>query len=169
MTLQRAWLGVDDLDDAQAMARSIELARLSDEHGNHPFGCVITAGGQLLVESENTVLTDLDPTGHAEIAAIRKACLARGNFDLSDCSLYTSCEPCWMCSTAIRRTGIARVVFALTSPTRSGGYSSQYQILGTPGLPGLGAPPEIVTGFMVEQSQAVWTAVNWPRPGAEPR
>jgi tRNA(Arg) A34 adenosine deaminase TadA len=152
----------DDMDDLEAMARSIELARLSAEHGNHPFGCVITAGGELLVESENYVITDLDPTGHAEIAAIRKACRARGSLDLSDCTLYTSCEPCWMCSTAIRRTGIARVVFALTSATRSGGFSSDYPILSTPSG-GFGPPPEVVPGFLADQSLAVWKAVNWPR------
>jgi tRNA(Arg) A34 adenosine deaminase TadA len=151
-----------DVDDVQAMARSIELARLSAERGNHPFGCVITLGGELLVESENFVITDLDPTGHAEIAAIRKACQARGSLDLSGCTLYTSCEPCWMCSTAIRRTGISRVVFALTSASRSGGYSSDYPILSTLSG-GFAAPPEIVYGFMAEQSQAVWKAVNWPR------
>src|ERR1700722_11328851 len=145
------------------MERSIELARASAENGSHPFGCVITSGGVLGAESENTVVTDLDPTGHAEIAAIRKACRARGSLDLSDCTLYTSCEPCWMCSTAIRRIGIARVVFALTSPNRSGGYSSEYPILSASDLKGLGPPPQIVTGFMEAQSQAVWTAVRWPR------
>jgi tRNA(adenine34) deaminase len=151
------------VDDVQAMARSIELARLSAEHGSHPFGCVITtASGELVAESENTVVNQLDPTGHAEIAAIRKACLALRSLDLSGLTLYTSCEPCWMCSTAIRRTGISRVVFALTSVTRSGGYSSDYQILTTPPFSGLGPPPEIVTGLLADESMAVWKAVGWP-------
>jgi tRNA(Arg) A34 adenosine deaminase TadA len=150
------------LDDLEAMARSIELARLSAEHGNHPFGCVITAKGLLLAESQNLVVTDLDPTAHAEIAAIRKACRAQGSLDLSDCTLYTSCEPCWMCSTAIRRTGIARVVFALTSASGSGGFSSDYPILTTV-TGGFGPPPEVVSGFMADESLAVWKAVNWPR------
>jgi guanine deaminase len=142
------------------MARSIELARLSAEHGSHPFGCVITLGGELLAESENTVVTALDPTGHAEIAAIRKACLARGSLDLSGCTLYTSCEPCWMCSTAIRRTGISRVVFALTSVSGGGGYSSEFPILTTVAFPG--PAPDVTTGFMDKESQAIWTAVGWP-------
>jgi guanine deaminase len=150
------------VDDHQAMARSIELARLSAEHGSHPFGCVITANGELVAEAENTVITDLDPTAHAEIAAIRKACLALGSLDLKGCTLYTSCEPCWMCSTAIRRTGISRVVFALTSVTRSGGYSSDYQILTTPSFNGPGPAPVILTGYMAEESLSVWKAVGWP-------
>jgi len=68
-----------------------------------------------------------------------------------------------MCSTAIRRTGISRVVIALASATRSGGYTSDYQILSTVGHTGLAAPPELVMGFMANESQAVWTAVGWPR------
>ncbi len=152
------------MNDLEAMARSIELARLSAEHGSHPFGCLITsATGELVAEAENTVVTDVDPTAHAEIAAIRKACRALGTMDLSGCTLYTSCEPCWMCSTVIRRTGIARVVFALTSVTRSGGYSSEFPILTAPNLSGLGPPPEIVAGLMADKSMAVWKAVNWPR------
>jgi tRNA(Arg) A34 adenosine deaminase TadA len=151
------------MDDAQAMARAIELARLSADHGNHPFGAVITAKGELVAEAENTVLTELDPTGHAEIAVIRKACLAVGGLDLIGCTLYTSCEPCWMCSTAIRRTGISRVVIALASATRSGGYTSDYKILSTAEHSGLAAPPELVMGFMAKESQAVWSAVGWPR------
>ncbi len=70
------------------MARSIELARLSAEHGSHPFGCVITANGALVAEAENAVVTEIDPTAHAEIMAIRRACKARGGLDLSDCTLY---------------------------------------------------------------------------------
>jgi tRNA(Arg) A34 adenosine deaminase TadA len=128
------------MDDREAMERSIELARLSAEHGNHPFGCVITANGQLVVESENFVVTDFDPTAHAEIAAIRLACRQRSSIDLSDCTLYTSCEPCWMCSAAIRRTGIARVVFALTSSPRGGGYTSEYRILSNLSLEGTDQP-----------------------------
>jgi tRNA(Arg) A34 adenosine deaminase TadA len=145
------------------MARSIELARLSGEHGNHPFGCVITArNGELVAESENTVVTDFDPTGHGEINAIRNACKALGTNDLTGCTLYTSCEPCWMCSTAIRRTGIARVVYAVTSAPRGGGHTSEYPILSAE-LAGYGPAPEILDGFMVDESAAVWKAIGWPR------
>jgi guanine deaminase len=148
------------MDDRQAMARAIELARISAEHGSHPFGCVITLNGALLAESENTVVPGLDPTGHAEIAAIRKACLASRSLMLAGATLYTSCEPCWMCSTAIRRTGISRVVIALSSVSGGGGFTSEYPILTTAAFSGL--PPEVVSGFMTAESQAVWTAVGWP-------
>jgi len=67
-----------------------------------------------------------------------------------------------MCSTAIRRTGIARVVFALNSAPRGGGYTSEYRILTTDTLNGYGNPPEVVAGFMIEQSAEVWKAVGWP-------
>ena len=151
------------MNDQQAMTRAIELSRLSVDHDNHPFGCVITAGGELVAESENTVVTDFDPTGHAEIAAIRKACRVRGSNDLSDCTLYTSCEPCWMCSAAIRRARVQRVVFALSAIAGGGGYTSEYPILSNPSLAGIAAPPEVIeAGFMEAESQAVWTAVGWP-------
>jgi tRNA(Arg) A34 adenosine deaminase TadA len=144
------------------MTRSIELARLSVEHGNHPFGALITANGELFVEAENVVVTDFDPSGHAEIAAIRKACRERGSLELKDCTLYTSCEPCWMCSAAIRRTGIQRVVFALDSASRGGGVTTEYPILTNSNISGFGPPPEVVRGFMVAESQQLWNDVGWP-------
>jgi tRNA(adenine34) deaminase len=150
------------VNDTQAMERCIELARLSVEHGNHPFGSLITLDGDVLAESENTVVTDVDPSGHAEMGAIRLACKARGSLLLNGATLYTSCEPCWMCSAAIRRTGISRVVFALNGVTRGGGYTTEYAILSTADLGGFGPPPEIVPGFMADQSLALWQTIGWP-------
>ena len=145
------------------MERCIELARLSVEHGNHPFGSLIVDGsGALLAESENFVATEFDPTAHAEIGAIRLACRARGGLDLADCTLYTSCEPCWMCSAAIRRTAIRRVVFALDTATRGGGVTTKFPILADPDIGGFGRPPEIVRGFMAEESRQAWQALGWP-------
>ena len=67
-----------------------------------------------------------------------------------------------MCSAAIRRTGIMRVVFALNLTPRGGGYTSEYRILSSADLGGYGAPPQIVAGFMAAESQAIWTAIGWP-------
>ena len=60
-----------------------------------PFGAVIVKDGKVVAEASNTVTVDNDPTAHAEVNAIRKACAALGTFDLSGCELYTSCEPCY--------------------------------------------------------------------------
>ena len=102
------------LNDREAMARSIELARRSDERGNHPFGCVITANGDLVAESENTVVTGRDCTGHAETNLMRLASQHFSEEQLGDCTLYTSTEPCAMCAGAIFWGNVRRVVYALS-------------------------------------------------------
>lgn len=66
-----------------------------------PFGAVITKGGALLARTHNSVLHTNDPTAHAEILAIRQASLKLGRFDLSDCEIYSTCEPCPMCLASI--------------------------------------------------------------------
>lgn len=82
--------------------RAIELSREGMRKGDGgPFGCVIVQNGVIIAEGNNRVLVDNDPTAHAEVTAIRRACAALGRFDLSDCELYTSCEPCPMCLGAI--------------------------------------------------------------------
>ncbi|HEX3244694.1 MAG TPA: nucleoside deaminase [Chloroflexota bacterium] len=152
------------MNDLEAMRRCIELARLSVERGDHPFGALVTRGGELLAEGLNSVVTELDPTAHAETVAMRNACRAMGALDLSGATLYTSCEPCWICSCALRELRVERVVFALTSP-KGGGYSStRYPILTDAGIERYGPPPRVEFGLLAEESQALWTEVGWPRP-----
>lgn len=84
------------------LERAIELSREGMERGDGgPFGAVIVRDGEILSEGNNRVLVDNDPTAHAEVVAIRRAAGKLGRFDLSDCELYTSCEPCPMCLGAI--------------------------------------------------------------------
>jgi guanine deaminase len=66
-----------------------------------PFGCVVVRGGKVVGRGSNQVTSTCDPTAHAEVVAIRDACKALGTFNLSDCTLYASCEPCPMCLSAI--------------------------------------------------------------------
>jgi len=151
------------MDDVQAMERCIELAAEAAKRGDHPFGALILREGEIVAEGPNLVITDLDPTAHGEVIAIRRACQALGRQDLSDCTLYTSAEPCWICSTAIRVTGIARVVFAARSGTDTGGYSSRFPILSATGITRFGPPPEIVPGLLGERAEALWQAIDWAR------
>lgn len=103
--------------DEHWLRRAIELARLARAHGNHPFGALIVdAGGQVLAEAENTVETERDCTGHAETNVVRLAARTFTPAQLADCTLYTSTEPCAMCSGAIYWAGIGRVVYALGAP-----------------------------------------------------
>jgi guanine deaminase len=99
-------------DDIKFLRRAIELAASGIICGGGPFGAVITENGKIIVESNNKVVLNTDPTAHAEILAIREAAGILGTHDLSGCVLYTSCEPCPMCLGAIYWSGIERVVFA---------------------------------------------------------
>ena len=98
------------------MARAIELSIEGVQSGRGgPFGAVIVRGGQILAEGANQVTSTKDPTAHAEMLAIRMACAKLGLFELKNCELYTSCEPCPMCLGAIYWARLARVYFANTA------------------------------------------------------
>jgi guanine deaminase len=79
-----------------------------------PFGCVIVRHGAIIARGNNRVTSTNDPTAHAEVTAIREACTALKTFQLSDCELYTSCEPCPMCLSAIYWARIPRVYYGNT-------------------------------------------------------
>ena len=96
------------------MARSIELSIKSVNSGTGPFGAVIVKNNQIISEGFNTVTLNNDPTSHAEIVAIRKACEELSNFSLEGCDLYTTCEPCPMCLSAIYWARISKIYYANT-------------------------------------------------------
>lgn len=93
----------------QTIALAVDNVR-SGEGG--PYGAIIVKDNQLIAASGNKVTRTLDPTAHAEIVAIRQACLKLNDFQLHDCILYTSCEPCPMCLGAIYWARLAKVYFA---------------------------------------------------------
>ena len=102
--------------DEGYLLHAIELARRSREKGNHPFGSLLVdASGEVVLEAENTVVTGHDVTGHAELNLVRAAGKEFDVDALGTSTLYTSTEPCAMCSGAIYWSGIGRVVFALSS------------------------------------------------------
>ena len=96
------------------MQRAIELSRQSIDNGGGPFGAVIVKDGKIIAESSNSVTQDNDPTAHAEVNAIRKAAKAMNTFDLSGTTIYSSCEPCPMCLSAIYWARIDKLFFANT-------------------------------------------------------
>jgi len=97
------------------MARAIQLSIDGIDSGRGgPFGAVIVKDGKIVAEGMNQVTSTNDPTAHAEVLAIRQACVNLGVFELKDCELYTSCEPCPMCLGAIYWARISRVYFANT-------------------------------------------------------
>lgn len=98
--------------DKDFLKQAIELAKKGIKAGGGPFGAVITKDGKILAEAYNNVVLTSDPTAHAEVNAIRQAALELNTHDLSDCILYSSCEPCPMCLGAIYWAGIKKVVYA---------------------------------------------------------
>jgi tRNA(Arg) A34 adenosine deaminase TadA len=100
--------------DRHCMARAVALSREHMEAGHGaPFGAVIVdQTGNIVAEGWNQVTTGLDPTAHAEVVAIRRACQALGTFDLSGATTYSSCEPCPMCLAAVYWARLDRLVFA---------------------------------------------------------
>ena len=94
------------------MAKAIQLSIENVEKGGGPFGAVIVKDGEVIAESSNSVTIDNDPTAHAEVNTIRKACKKLNTFDLEGCIIYSSCEPCPMCLGAIYWAHVDELYFA---------------------------------------------------------
>ena len=102
--------------DLRCMTRAIELSLENVRSGRGgPFAAVVARGGEIIAEAANCVTATNDPTAHAEVVAIREACRRLGNFELTGCDLYTTCEPCPMCLGAIYWARPARVFFGNTA------------------------------------------------------
>lgn len=98
------------------MRRAIALALENVRSGcGGPFAAIIVKDGQIIAEGTNCVASTNDPTAHAEVVAIRKACRALGNFQLTGCDLYATCEPCPMCMGAIYWARPTRIFYAGTT------------------------------------------------------
>jgi tRNA(Arg) A34 adenosine deaminase TadA len=97
------------------LRQCFQLAEQAVAKGNHPFGALLVYDGEVLLTAENTVGTDHDITAHAELNLVRHASQTLDTDLLKQCTLYTSTEPCAMCSSAIYWQGLARVVFGCSS------------------------------------------------------
>lgn len=104
-----------ELDEKKYIRMAIEIAQKARDNGNHPFGALLVdENGQILFEAENTVVTGNDSTGHAETNLMRKASAEYDPEFLANCSVYTSTEPCPMCSGAIFWSNVRRVIYGLS-------------------------------------------------------
>jgi tRNA(Arg) A34 adenosine deaminase TadA len=107
----------DDVFMQRAVALALEKMRAND---GGPFGAVVVRNGGIVAEGWNQVTSTNDPTAHAEVVAIRRACDKLGRFDLSDCEMYASCEPCPMCLGAIYWARFPRLYYANTRSEAAG-------------------------------------------------
>ncbi|MBT3628118.1 MAG: nucleoside deaminase [Rhodospirillaceae bacterium] len=104
------------MNSHEAMRRAIKLAEEKMRSGEgRPFGCVILLDGEIIGEGWNSMDRDHDPTAHGEVVAIRDACRRLKTLNLSGAELYTSCEPCPMCTSVIIMAGIAKLYYAASA------------------------------------------------------
>ncbi len=137
------------------MRQAIALSALAAEHGNEPFGAVLVKDGQVVYTNENQIHTAADPTFHAEAGLLRRFCGETGITDLRDYTLYSSCEPCFMCSGAMVWCGLGRLVYAASNVDLG-------HILGEAGCPcsqmvfdHSSHRPQVTAGVLREESLAI--------------
>jgi len=109
------------------MRRAIQIAAENAATGGGPFGALVVRGDEVVAEGANQVTSQADPTAHAEIVAIRRACRALGTFQLSGCEIYASCEPCPMCLGAVYWSRPERLLFAATrADAAAAGFDDEF-------------------------------------------
>jgi len=124
---------VHHLDDVRAMERALELARSCADSGDVPVGAVIVIDGDIVAEAGNQREADQDPTGHAELVALRSAAAQRGSWRLDGATMYVTLEPCAMCAGALVNARIARLVIGAMDE-KAGAVGSRYNLSADPRL-----------------------------------
>lgn len=135
------------------MRRCLELAEIAARSGDTAVGALIVRGDDIVAEGVERTRTTLDPSAHAEVDAIRRACQRLDTLDLRGCSLYSTVEPCVLCGYAIRRTGIAHVVYGVPAG-QAGACTSSYAILADHHLEGWPQPPAVTSGVLADECLA---------------
>ena len=100
------------MNDEYYMMEAIRLSKMAAEHGNEPYGAILVKDGEIVFSNENQIRTKHDPTFHAETGLIHRFCTETGITDLREYTMYSSCEPCFMCSGALVYARLGRLVFA---------------------------------------------------------
>jgi len=115
------------------MEEALRAAQRALEAGEVPVGAVVVYGGEIIGRGWNRNITDVDPTAHAEIVALRQAAAHLGNHRLGDCELFATIEPCPMCAGALVHSRVKRVVYGADDP-KAGAIHSVLQVLNHPQL-----------------------------------
>jgi len=131
------------------MARALDLAREALADGDVPVGAIVVDGaGNVIGTGRNTRERDADPTGHAEIVALREAATARGAWRLDDCTLFVTLEPCTMCAGAIVQARVAHLVFGAWDE-KAGAVGSLWDVVRDRRL---NHRPEVTSGVLADES-----------------
>jgi tRNA(adenine34) deaminase len=121
------------LEDQRMMKRAMQLARTAGERGEVPVGAVIYRAGVILSEASNDREASGDPTGHAEVVALRLAAIANGGWRLNDCSIAVTLEPCPMCAGALVNARVSRLLYGARDP-KAGAVDTLYDLCRDPRL-----------------------------------
>ena len=155
------------MNHEDAMRLAVEVARKGIAAGQTPFGAVVVRGGGLVAEGHNCVWRDTDPTAHAEVVAIRKAAAALKSIDLSGCEMFTTCEPCPMCLSAIHWSKLDAVYYgAVIADAQAAGFCEMCvgaKVLATMG----GSPLRVEEGPLRTECVdlfAQWKAAGLSKP-----
>ena len=149
---------MNTFQDEQFMQEAIRLSALAVEHGNEPFGAVLVKDGQIVCTNENQIYTATDPTFHAEAGLLRKFFAQTHITDLSEYTLYSSCEPCFMCSGALVWAKLGRLVYGASDKDlcsllgESGSECSALVFRHSPHC------PSVTAGVLRDESMAVLRA-----------
>jgi tRNA(adenine34) deaminase len=136
------------ISDQEVMQVALAEARFGAEAGEVPIGAVLVHDGAIIARGQNRVLRDSDPTGHAEIVAMREAARILGNYRLVGCSLFVTLEPCAMCAGAIIHARLDRLVFAAADPKAGAGGS----VLSVLNHPQLNHQMQVEQGIMADEA-----------------
>jgi len=136
--------------DETCMRRCLALALSAADSGETAVGAVVVRDGVIIGEGAESTRRLSDPTAYAEVVALRAACGRERTLDLSGCEIHTTVEPCLLCSFAIRRTGVTRVVYG-TPAGQLGGVTSDYAVLVDRAVAGWPPPPEVVSGVLAQE------------------
>lgn len=133
------------------MDAALAQAGLAGAAGEVPVGAVVVRGGTIIARAHNRTRTDADPSGHAEIVALRSAAQALGNHRLADCDLWVTLEPCAMCAGAIAHARIARLYYAADDP-KGGAVAHGAKLLERPETL---HRPEVYSGIASDRAAAL--------------
>ncbi len=160
--------------DTKLLRSAIAIARSARDHGNHPFGALLAdKDGNVLLQAENTVITASDCTGHAETNLMREASKRYSASFLASCSLYTSTEPCPMCTGAIFWGNVGRIIYALSHEAlyaMTGDSPDSLPISSKELLARAGRPVEVIGPALEDEARSVhkgfWNVHNMVPPKA---
>jgi tRNA(adenine34) deaminase len=139
-------------NDERYMRRCIELAQLALDAGDVPVGALVVRDGRVIGEGYERTRARLDPAAHAEVEALRAACATLDTLDLSGSTLYTTVEPCILCSYSVRQTRVHRVVYGVKAGSL-GGATGPFQLLTDASSFAGREPPSVTAGVLAEECE----------------